>query len=595
MEEKTSFIQTLNTFILKFPRAFFGLFGLLVFDGMASGISLLAVVPMTDSIIDSSLKEASDITFYFIQIFHFFNLTPSFLSFGLVFVFLNLIKAGMAVLVRYGIIKIKYKVMRDFFDEGLSVFLKARWEFFSGSNQGEIVNTLTRELTRIGDVFGYMATYLSQILQFVIYLSIPLILNFELTITALIIALVCSIPFLYISKISKNIAPKSIEAANIQAGLLNEIIQAAKVILGYGNQEETKKLFFKAFDKQWYYSNIILVLSTAVPQFFKPFGMLGAIIATSMVLKNGISISELAAVMWSLLAAMPLLSALIQGNISIRYFIPSVTQFLKLKNKALLNSERSGEIIFQKLKNEIIFKACDFMYADGTQAILNCNIKMKKGWMTAIIGESGSGKTTITDLLLGLQVPSKGSVMIDGVPLDKFDLISFRKKIGFVPQDAILFNDSVRANLLWSNSNASEEDCWSALKLSNADSFVKALSNGLDTNVGDRGQKLSGGQRQRIALARALIRNPELLILDEATSSLDTESELAINTAIDQLSKKITIIVISHRLTTVTNADYVYVLEKGYIVEEGSFNNLKLKPKGKLAKMFNLENEKTEQ
>ena len=206
--------------------------------------------------------------------------------------------------------------------------------------------------------------------------------------------------------------------------------------------------------------------------------------------------------------------------------------------------------------------------------------------MTALIGKSGSGKTTIADLILGFYQKIDGEIFLENTLLKEYNLDSFREKVGLVPQDPQLLNATIRENLLWSNPKASEKDIWEACKLSNSEEFIFKFPNKLDTVVGDRGIRLSGGQRQRISLARAIIRKPDLLILDEATSSLDTESEKLIQESIESLSKDTTILVIAHRMSTIQKADYVYVLNDGKIVEEGSYKELSKKDNGKLAKMI---------
>jgi len=202
------------------------------------------------------------------------------------------------------------------------------------------------------------------------------------------------------------------------------------------------------------------------------------------------------------------------------------------------------------------------------------NITIKKGKMTAIVGESGSGKSTLIDLLIGFYEPDKGVILADKKSLQEFDIYSFRQHIGYVPQDTVLFNDTVKNNLLWSNEKAKEMEIVEACKLANADEFIMNLSDGYDTVVGERGVKLSGGERQRIALARALLRIPELLILDEATSALDSRSELLIKSAIENIAHKTTLVVIAHRLSTIINADSIYVLQKGCMVEQGKYQEL---------------------
>lgn len=193
---------------------------------------------------------------------------------------------------------------------------------------------------------------------------------------------------------------------------------------------------------------------------------------------------------------------------------------------------------------------------------------------TAIVGPSGAGKSTIADLLMGLLTPSEGSIMIDDEPLTPERMRSWRERIGYVSQDTFLFHDTIRANLLWANPRASDEAMWEALDRAAASEFVRALPEGLDTVVGDRGVLLSGGERQRLSLARALLRMPEVLILDEATSSLDSENERRIQTAIDRLHEQVTIVIITHRLSTIRNADVIYVLESGRVVESGTWQAL---------------------
>lgn len=178
---------------------------------------------------------------------------------------------------------------------------------------------------------------------------------------------------------------------------------------------------------------------------------------------------------------------------------------------------------------------------------------------------------------------------MDGVAFDEWDKNSYREKIGYVPQDPILFHSSIRDNLLWSREDSTEEELWQACKIANADQFIQRLPNGLDTIVGDRGVLLSGGQRQRIALARAMLRKPPVLILDEATSSLDSESEQLIQQSVDSISSETTIIIIAHRLSTIMKANRIYVLKSGELLETGNFSELIQKPNGYFASMFEMQ------
>jgi ATP-binding cassette subfamily B protein len=241
------------------------------------------------------------------------------------------------------------------------------------------------------------------------------------------------------------------------------------------------------------------------------------------------------------------------------------------------NVQKTGGFIFNRIDDGFEYKGVSFSYPGHNPVLNDINITIKKGAMTAIVGESGSGKSTLIDLLLGFYEPDKGVILADKKPLQEFDIYSFRHHIGYVPQDTILFNDTVKNNLLWSNEEATEKDIVEVCKLANTHEFIVNLSDGYDTVVGERGVRLSGGERQRIALARALLRKPELLILDEATSALDSRSESLIKSAIENIAHETTLVVIAHRLSTIISADSIYVLQDGCIIEQGRYQELILK------------------
>lgn len=229
---------------------------------------------------------------------------------------------------------------------------------------------------------------------------------------------------------------------------------------------------------------------------------------------------------------------------------------------------------FPGLRRELRLEGVTFAHPGREPALRDLSMAIPKGAMIAVVGESGAGKSSLIDLLLGLLEPQSGRVLADGVPLQDLDPVSYRGRLGFVPQDSPLFSGTIRDNLLWAKPDAAEPDLREALARANAEEFVLRLPQGLDTEVGDRGVRLSGGQVQRLALARALVRRPDLLVLDEATSSLDTESERLIQKAVESLSEEVTVVAVAHRLSTVVNADRIFVLEAGRLIEQGSCEEL---------------------
>ena len=250
----------------------------------------------------------------------------------------------------------------------------------------------------------------------------------------------------------------------------------------------------------------------------------------------------------------------------------SFNRIFSLKNET--SDIGNGNIEFKKLEKNIELRDVSFSYVDNFNVLNNVNLTINAGQTTAIVGSTGSGKSTLIKLLLRLYEINNGSISYDSNNLKEIELSSLREKIGLVSQDVFLFEGTVIENIAYGDLNASESEVWNAAQKSEADEFINNLPQKEKTIVGERGQKLSGGQRQRISIARAILKNPEILILDEATSSVDNETEAAIQRSLDILKKDRTVIVIAHRLSTVRNADIIYVLENGSVVESGNHDSL---------------------
>ncbi|MCU0373412.1 MAG: ABC transporter ATP-binding protein/permease, partial [Ignavibacteria bacterium] len=251
--------------------------------------------------------------------------------------------------------------------------------------------------------------------------------------------------------------------------------------------------------------------------------------------------------------------------------------------------EKPGALEISNFSDSIVLKNVSFYYNESTDILSDINLSIKKSEIVAIVGPSGSGKSTLADLIMRFYDVTTGGITIDGTDIRDLKITNMRQLMSLVPQETILFNDTIRNNILFGMEDISDEQIFEAARNANAYDFIKETENGLDTIVGERGLKLSGGQKQRIAIARALLRNPQILILDEATSSLDTESEKIVQGAIDNLMKNRTSIVIAHRLSTIINADKIVVLNGKTIVQTGTHEELLRQKDGLYRKLYEIQ------
>jgi len=257
------------------------------------------------------------------------------------------------------------------------------------------------------------------------------------------------------------------------------------------------------------------------------------------------------------------------------------------------NKELSGSKIVSNFNRVVELKGVNYSYG-SRQVLFDINMNIPKNKSIGIVGESGAGKTTLFDVITGLLTPQSGKISIDGIDYSGLELSSLRNVIGYVTQEPVIFNDTIANNISFWECDSQDDNCKKRIKdavvLANCDSFINETEKGNDTVIGDKGVKLSGGQRQRIAIARELFKEPDIMIFDEATSALDTESEKLIQQSINSLKGERTIVIIAHRLSTVRNYDYIYVLKDGRLVEEGSFDELYGKTNSRFYSMCQAQN-----
>lgn len=547
---------------------------LILAESLIDAVSLLALIPVIDFLIRPGMGEGSFITRKAMEFVAFFGMSATLGSALLLFMIINIGKVGFQLFSQRAVLKTKFAVITDIVIGTFEDFFNSKWYFFSSNKQGALLNVFNHEIPIIGDAFWAISAFFAGIMRTVFYLAVPFYLSWQVTSITVVLAILFALPFAYLGKFNYKLGKMRVATGNYVSAVIQEAISSAKVILGYGAQGKNVKILREVYND---YQRVYIkaqTLTIVVPIAYYPFSIFVLVIGILVSQKFALPLSEAAVLFYSLLKVIPSFGQLSAQKNSMENSLPSYEYVMSLRQRAKELKQRSGSIMFTGFDKEILIEGLSFAHPGHEPVLKDINVRIPKGKMVAFVGESGSGKTTLIDMIMGFHEPLNGRITIDGKPLHDIEINSYRSHIGYVPQDSTLFNMTIRDNLLWACESATMADIEHACRQANAEEFIKSFPRGYDTVVGDRGVRLSGGQIQRIALARGILRNPDILILDEATSSLDTNSERLIQEAIENVSKETTVIAIAHRLSTIINADYIYVMKKGRIAEEGDYRQL---------------------
>ncbi len=452
--------------------------------------------------------------------------------------------------------------------------------YFNGQKKGNLLSVLSNDVNEIQNMTSSIFQILLQNpIMLIGYLGLLLYLSPQLTAFSF---LVLPLMFLVISRITKKLRHHSNEAQVSLAkmmGIMEETISGIKIIKAFGARlfinkkfDEENQIYRRIFKKISHRSDLAAPLS----EFMGIFSVVALVLFGSYLVLKGSSsfspsemiayivvFSQLLVPLKGITTSYATLRRTLACGDRIFEIIDTPTRVLKHPNAKELHS-------FEK---NIEFKNVHFAY-NQAEVLKDINLTIEKGKIYALVGSSGAGKSTMTDLVPRFYDVTSGTILLDGIDIRKYHPRHLMNQMALVTQESILFNDTVRNNIAFGLENVSDEAILNAAKVANAHEFIKEMEYGYDTMIGDRGNRLSGGQRQRIAIARAVLKNPPIMILDEATSALDTESERLVQEALNKLMNNRTAIVVAHRLSTIQNADCIVVMEHGKIVEKGTHSEL---------------------
>lgn len=513
---------------------------------------------------------------------------------GAFLVILTFFKTGIAYLASYFIIPLRTGLVRDIRNQLYDKVVDLNLGFFGKQRKGDIMARM------LGDVNEVEVSIMSSIellsknpIMIIVYLGVLLLLSWKLTLFVL-----CVLPFagLLMGKVGRSLKKSSKDAQSQSGQLLSQIeetLGGLRIIKAFNAEKAVTRNFRHLNDTlrcTVMKVNRRYTLAHPMSEFLGTATIAIVLIFGGMLILNDAGSLSAAEFIYYLVIFYSIINPfkeLSKASYSIQKGMASLERIDMILDAVNPLKEVANPVEIKPFSSKIEYKNVWFKYGEDW-VLKDVSLTIKKGQVVALVGQSGSGKSTMVDLLPRFYDVQKGEIVIDGVNVKDMALYDLRSYMGNVNQEAILFNDTVFNNITFGVENATLEQVIEAAKVANAHEFIMAMENGYQTNIGDRGSRLSGGQRQRISIARAILKNPSILILDEATSALDTESEKLVQEALERLMKTRTSIVIAHRLSTIKNADVICVMKDGEIVERGGHEEL-LAKNGAYSKLYTMQ------
>jgi len=452
--------------------------------------------------------------------------------------------------------------------------------FFDKRQTGELSSIVINDVSNMRVAFGtsFHKLFVEPI-NIIVFITLLFIINVKLALLSIVIVPLTGVVVVIIGKSIRRRSRRTAEKIARIMGIMSENLNSIRIVKSFAMEDfETNR--FKEEQDRHYALDLrqakLRLISSPITE------MIGAFIAVillwiggyDVLVSNEMSSEDFIRFILILFSVLQPIRSLSNVSINLQKGFASADRVFDVLDTQPSIVSKPKAIKIEDVKEQITFKNVDFNY-EGTENILeDISFSMEKGTVTALVGASGAGKSTIADLIPRFYDAVNGKIEIDGIDIKNLDINSMRKVMGIVSQETILFNDTIGSNIKYGLQNVDDRQLEEAAKNANALDFILEQPHGFETMIGEKGVRLSGGQRQRIAIARAILKNPSILILDEATSSLDTESEYLVQRAIDNLMADRTVLVIAHRLTTVENADAIVVMKDGQIVDNGSHEDL---------------------
>jgi ATP-binding cassette subfamily C protein len=534
----------------------------------------------------------SSIASYIDHVLSYLNINISIYSSAIIFVTFVIIQHTFFLLQSWQSAGLQVMFVAYWRQKLIDAYLKSNWNYFSEKNSGHLSHVMIVEPDRASNLISYLTNIIMTSFTAVAYLVVAFITSWQISLLLIACGIVIVTITCFIVRNPRKIAEEQARVSRNFTSNAQEMISGMKLIRASEGAEQIK-LVLTTMISRIQASNRLLAMH---PAFVRSTFEVAAVASLAATLVVGIVYLEQSGAVVLLIVAMfirlyPRISSIQQFMHSFRLYMPFYEEVVGTLDEVANNAEpeaRGGKYrISQGHSPDIVVNEASVAYG-RMPALRNVSFRIPARHTVAIVGPSGAGKSTLVDAILGLVPLQSGTIEIDGVPLEEINVASWRRAVGYVAQDTFLFNATIRDNIAFAKPGADDLQICAAAEKAQLCDFINSLPDGYDSIVGDRGVKLSGGQRQRIGLARALLGDPAVLILDEPTSSLDSHTEAAIIHDIEKLRGKTTIIVIAHRLSSLRQADLIHVLDQGRLVESGTWTEL-IKMAGHFSRLWQIQ------
>jgi subfamily B ATP-binding cassette protein MsbA len=507
-----------------------------------------------------------------------------------------LLKNIFGYLQSYFMAYVEFGAMRDLRDKAYIHLNKLSINYFKKERVGNLISKFTNDVNIVqSSISATFSNLIKEPLTILVFFGIAVSISWQLTLLAVVIVPASTFIIIWIGKkLRRQTTIIQAKLADITS-VLQESISGVKVVKAFGMEGyENKKFMKETYSFFRLVLRIVRIRNSSSPITEILSVIIGALIiyyGGLLVLNEGaLSASQFMGFLFAIFQMMPPIKELGGVNNRIQEASAAADRIFEIMETEPDIVSKADSVELKEFKNRVVFENVCFKYENTQENVLdNVNLTVKKGDILALVGPSGGGKSTLADLIPRFYDPTEGRILIDDINIKDFNLVSLRSKMGIVTQETFLFNGTVRQNIAYGLENFPYEKVIEAAKSANAHKFIMEMSDGYNTLVGERGIKLSGGQKQRLTIARALLKNPEIMIFDEATSALDNESEILVQEAIERLMVNRTTFVIAHRLSTIRNASMIIVLDKGRIVQMGSHEQLIEDNNGLYKKLYDLQ------